>query len=107
MMKNEYGNPPVFIMENGAAFADLLEGNEVHDPKRTAFLLGYLDALSRAIREEADVRGYFLWSLMDNFEWAEGTRPRFGIVYVDYPSQRRVIKDSGRFYARLIRASKE
>ena len=106
MMKKEYGNPPVFITENGAAFADRLEGNEVHDPKRTAFLLGYLGALSRAVQDGADVRGYFLWSLMDNFEWAEGTRPRFGIVYVDYPSQRRVIKDSGRFYARLIRGSK-
>ena len=106
MMKKEYGNPPVFITENGAAFADRLEGNEVHDPKRTAFLQGYLGALSRAVQDGADVRGYFLWSLMDNFEWAEGTRPRFGIVYVDYPSQRRVIKDSGRFYARLIRASK-
>jgi len=106
MMKTEYGNPPVIITENGAAFEDRLEGDEVHDPKRTSYLQTYLEALSRAIAEGADVRGYFVWSLLDNFEWAQGTRPRFGIVYVDYPSQRRVIKDSGRWYARLIRASR-
>lgn len=106
MMKTEYGNPPVIITENGAAFEDRLEGDEVHDPKRTSYLRTYLEALSRAIAEGADVRGYFVWSLLDNFEWAQGTRPRFGIVYVDYPSQRRVVKDSGRWYARLIRASR-
>jgi len=106
MLKHEYGNPPVVITENGAAFEDLLSGNEVHDPKRTSYLRSYLEALSRAIDDGADVRGYFVWSLLDNFEWAEGTRPRFGIVYVDYPSQRRIIKDSGHWYARLIKVSK-
>ena len=105
MMKNEYGNPPVVITENGAAFADVLCGNEVHDDKRIDFLKTYLAALSRAIAEGADVRGYFVWSLLDNFEWAQGTRPRFGIVYVDYPTQRRIVKDSGRWYAGLIRAT--
>lgn len=106
MMKNEYGNPPVIITENGAAFEDRLEGDEVHDPKRVSYLKTYLGALSRAKEEGADVRGYFVWSLLDNFEWAQGTRPRFGVVYVDYPSQRRVIKDSGKWYAQAIRASR-
>ncbi len=106
MMKNQYGNPCVYITENGAAFEDQLEGNEVHDPKRTGYLRSYLEALSRAVAEGADVRGYFVWSLLDNFEWAQGTRPRFGIVYVDYPSQRRVIKDSGKWYAQLIRETR-
>ncbi|HTP57379.1 MAG TPA: family 1 glycosylhydrolase, partial [Spirochaetia bacterium] len=96
----------VFITENGAAFEDRLEGREVHDPKRVGYLQSYLEALSRAVQEGADVRGYFVWSLLDNFEWSYGTRPRFGIVYVDYPSQQRVVKDSGKWYARLIRETK-
>ena len=106
MMKNEYGNPPVVITENGAAFEDTLEGSAVHDNKRVDYLQSYLEALSRAVSEGADVRGYFVWSLLDNFEWSYGTRPRFGIVYVDYPSQQRVVKDSGKWYAQLIRDAK-
>ena len=106
MMKSQYGNPPVVITENGAAFEDRLEGGQVHDPKRVSYLKSYLEALSRAVAEGADVRGYFVWSLLDNFEWAYGTRPRFGIVYIDYPSQDRVIKDSGKWYARLIRETR-
>lgn len=107
MLRDEYGNPPVFITENGAAFEDQLESSGVHDPKRTAYLQGHLAMLSKANRKGCDIRGYFVWSLLDNFELSEGTGKRFGIVYVDFPSQRRVIKDSGRWYAELIRRAKD
>jgi beta-glucosidase len=111
LLRTEYGNPPTVIAENGAAFTDTVtqepEGTRVHDPKRVEFLRDYLGALNRAMDEGADVRGFFTWSLMDNFEWAEGYRPRFGLVHVDYPTLTRTIKDSGYWYRDLIRASQE
>ena len=76
----------------------------MRDPERTAYILRHLDAVAGAIAEGADVRGYFLWSLLDNFEWAYGYDKRFGLVYVDYKTQRRTIKGSGYRYADLIRA---
>jgi len=107
-LKEEYGNPRVLITENGAAFEDKVEegprGPRVRDEKRTAFLRDYLTELREARRAGADVGGYFVWSLLDNFEWAEGYRPRFGLIRVDYPTQKRLIKDSGRWYGRLIKA---
>ncbi len=106
VLRKDYGNPPVYITENGAAFVDSLVGDRVHDPRRVSFLARYLAALRRSMEEGSDVRGYFLWSLMDNFEWSYGTEKRFGIVYVDYPSQRRIIKDSGLWYRDLIRRSR-
>ncbi|MCK4541679.1 MAG: beta-glucosidase [Spirochaetales bacterium] len=103
IMKDEYGNPPIYITENGAAFEDTLTKARVHDEHRVNFLKGYLNQVSIAIREGADIRGYFVWSLIDNFEWAEGFRKRFGIVYVDHETQDRVIKDSGYWYRELIK----
>ena len=113
-VKNEYGNPPVYITENGAAFTDAIAGGDddggagarVEDPRRVAYLDGYLRCAHQALGEGCDLRGYFVWSLMDNFEWAEGYAKRFGIVYVDYPTQRRIVKASGRWYAGLIAASR-
>jgi beta-glucosidase len=97
---------PIYVTENGSAWPDVLEtgpeGDAVHDPDRTAYLHGHLDAVRRAIDDGADVRGYFAWSLMDNFEWAFGYSKRFGIVHVDYDTQKRTVKDSGREYARII-----
>ena len=97
---------PVYITENGSAWPDEIEtgpnGEAVHDPDRTAYLHGHLNAVKRAIDDGADIRGYFAWSLMDNFEWAFGYSKRFGIVHVDYDTQRRTIKDSGLEYARII-----
>jgi beta-glucosidase len=78
--------PPIFITENGAAFADEPEGGEVHDDRRVAYLDSHLTALVAAIEAGADVRGYFCWSLLDNFEWAEGYRPKFGLYSVDRSS---------------------
>ena len=102
----EYPNlPPLYVTENGGAYGgDLVdEDGRVRDPERTAYILRHLDAVAGAIAEGADVRGYFLWSLLDNFEWAWGFQKRFGIVHVDYQTQERTIKDSGFAYSRFIR----
>ena len=103
-LRRDYGNPPVYITENGAAFDDSLIDGAVHDPKRVAYIAAYLTQVQRAIAEGADVRGYFVWSLFDNFEWAAGYAKRFGIVHVDYEFQVRTIKTSGLWYAEQIRA---
>ncbi|HRT32076.1 MAG TPA: family 1 glycosylhydrolase, partial [Anaerolineae bacterium] len=94
---------PLLITENGLSNADwvALDGR-VHDPQRIDFTRRYLLALERALAEGVDVRGYFHWSLMDNFEWASGYRERFGLIYVDYVTQQRVMKDSARWYAEVI-----
>lgn len=94
---------PLFISENGMARKDLLDNDGgVHDPERIHFLRGYLRELRRACAEGIDVRGYFLWSILDNFEWAAGYSQRFGIVYVDYPTGKRILKDSARWYKEVI-----
>ena len=95
---------PLMVTENGAAFDDYIspEG-EVRDPERIAYVHGHLAAIHAAIRDGADVRGYFLWSLMDNFEWAYGYGKRFGAVYVDYSTQRRIPKASAHWYGETIR----
>ena len=90
---------PVYITENGLSCRDWVSlDGRVHDPQRIDFLTRYLRALSRAIAAGADVRGYFHWSLTDNFEWAEGYSQRFGLVYVDYPTGTRIPKDSAGWY---------
>lgn len=101
-MYERYGLP-LFITENGLANADWVSlDGVVHDPQRIDFTRRYLLALERAIADGVDMRGYFHWSLMDNFEWANGYRERFGLIFVDYPTQRRVLKDSARWYAEVI-----
>jgi len=96
---------PLYITENGAAYDDKPDPDgRVHDPERIAYLHGHLSAVRRAITDGADVRGYYLWSLLDNFEWAYGYDKRFGLVHVDYQTQKRTIKGSGRRYADIIAA---
>jgi beta-glucosidase len=96
----EYDAPPLYITENGAAFDDTLTTDgRVHDPDRTRYIAAHLQACQDAIAAGVDLRGYFVWSLLDNFEWAWGYDMRFGIVYVDFPTQRRVLKDSALWYA--------
>lgn len=97
-----YGLPMV-VSENGVSCLDkfFLDG-QVHDPQRIDFLTRYLRALGRAMDSGADVRGYFHWSLTDNFEWAEGYGQRFGLAYLDYATGARKLKDSGRWYARVV-----
>jgi beta-glucosidase len=98
---------PIYVMENGTANADAIgPDGEVIDQPRIDYLKAYTAAMSEAMRKGADVRGYFVWSLLDNFEWGSGYSQRFGITYVDYPTQRRIPKASFRWYARLIKSSR-
>lgn len=102
-LKAEYPDlPPVYITENGMANADVVENGSVHDPERIAYVAGHLAALKQAIDAGVDVRGYFLWSLLDNFEWNSGYAKRFGIVHVDYATQGRTLKDSALWYRDFI-----
>ena len=99
----DYDAPPIMITENGAAYDDVIdEQGVVDDSERIRYIDAHIDAVKRAIGQGTDVRGYFVWSLFDNFEWAQGYSKRFGIVYVDYPSQRRVLKASALWYRDLI-----
>jgi beta-glucosidase len=101
----EYGVRELMVTENGAAYRDEVgPDGQVHDPERTAYLDEHLAACARAAAAGAPLTGYFAWSLLDNFEWAYGYDKRFGLVHVDYATQRRTIKDSGRHYAEVIRA---
>ena len=74
----------------------------VNDTGRISYLTSYTDAMASAMADGVPVRGYFVWSLLDNFEWAEGFSKRFGLIYVDYPTQKRIVKESGLWYGRLI-----
>jgi beta-glucosidase len=99
---------PIYITENGSAWDDVLTADgQVHDTERTAYLHGHLGAVADAIEGGTDVRGYFAWSLLDNFEWAYGYDKRFGIVHVDYDTQVRTVKDSGLEYARILASHHE
>jgi beta-glucosidase len=96
------GDLPLFITENGAAYP-LDRSDPSRDPDRVRFLRRHVDAARRAVAEGIPLRGYFVWSLLDNFEWAHGYGPRFGIVHVDYDTQARTVRDSGRFWSTLAR----
>jgi len=101
-VKRDYGDLPLVITENGAAFDDLLDGDAVDDERRVGYLREHIAAIDRAREQGVDVRGYYVWSLLDNFEWECGYDKRFGIVYVDYPTQRRIPKRSALWYRDLI-----
>ncbi|WP_129844277.1 GH1 family beta-glucosidase [Streptomyces sp. RFCAC02] len=106
-LHDDYGLPMI-ITENGAAFDDVAEEDgSVHDADRTAYLVDHIGAVAAAREAGVDMRGYFAWSLFDNFEWAEGYAKRFGIVRVDYDTQRRTVKDSGRWFADSVRLTRE
>ena len=96
---NEYkGIKKIIITENGASFPDEAIENMVNDSDRKHFIQHYLEQVLRAKKEEKKVSGYFVWSLTDNFEWAEGYRQRFGLIYIDFKTQKRIIKESGKWY---------
>lgn len=101
-LNEKYSLPPIYITENGAAMADKLVDGVVNDQDRVDYYQSHLNAVNDAIVQGVKVDGYFAWSLMDNFEWAEGYLKRFGIVYVDYDTQVRTIKASGMAYKALI-----
>ncbi|MEU0795132.1 GH1 family beta-glucosidase [Amycolatopsis sp. NPDC005961] len=96
---------PLVVAENGASFVDKVVSGRVHDAARVNYLLEHIRAVHEAIRLGADVRGYFAWSLLDNFEWAMGYSQRFGLVHVDFDTQVRTVKDSGRFLGRVAKAN--
>ena len=99
----EYAPMPLMITENGAAFDDEVGADGgVRDHERIDYLRDHLTVVHEAIEAGVDLRGYFVWSLLDNFEWAYGYAKRFGIVHVDYPSQARTWKDSAHWYRRVI-----
>jgi beta-glucosidase len=102
-IRDRYGNPAVYITENGCALEDRVDAKGyVEDWGRVDYLRGHIRATHRAIAEGCNVRGYYVWSLMDNFEWAHGYAPRFGIVRVDYTTMRRIPKLSARWYRDVI-----
>lgn len=107
-LTGEYGVQRIYVTENGSAYEDVVAADgSVHDPERVRYLEEHLAACARAVDKGAPLAGYFAWSLMDNFEWAYGYDKRFGLVHVDYATQRRTVKSSGRRYAELVREHTE
>jgi len=104
-MNAEYDLPPIYITENGAAVPDKLVDGHVHDHRRIKYIHDHLVELRRAMFAGVKVKGYFLWSLIDNFEWACGFSKRFGLIYVDNETQKRYLKDSAHWYERIIRSN--
>jgi beta-glucosidase len=106
-VKQSCGDTPLYITENGAAFYDppTARDDAVHDPLRVQYLHDHLLAVHAAIEQGVDVRGYFAWSLLDNYEWSAGYGPRFGLVHVDFETQKRTPKTSARFYTEIIRSN--
>lgn len=106
-LATEHPGLALHVTENGAAYADVVTADgRVHDVERTAFVAAHVAAVADAVAQGADVRGFFAWSLLDNFEWAWGYAKRFGIVHVDHATQVRTVKDSGRGYAALVSAAR-
>ncbi|HEY9734309.1 MAG TPA: GH1 family beta-glucosidase [Drouetiella sp.] len=101
-MNNEYRLPPIYITENGCALDDHVVGEHVHDTRRIKYIHDHLVELRKSMRLGVNIRGYFVWSLLDNFEWAHGYSKRFGMIYVDYPTQKRILKDSAYWYSKVI-----
>ena len=102
-LHRDYAVPPMYVKENGAAFKDVLVDGRVHDIQRRDYIAGHIAALADALRQGVRMEGYMVWSLMDNFEWASGYEKRFGIVHVDYATQRRTLKDSALWYRDFLR----
>jgi len=98
----KYGKE-IMVTENGAAFPDTLANGRIHDKKRIQFFKDYLANVLKAKNEGVNISGYLVWTLMDNFEWAEGYHPRFGLVHVDFNTQQRTIKDSGLWFQEFLR----
>ena len=106
-MKTKYGNLPVYIAENGAAYDDVVSPDgQVHDAERVEFLRDHLKAVAQAAADGCNVKGYLCWSLLDNFEWGFGLEKRFGIVRVDYDTLKRTPKDSYRFFSEVVKSGK-
>lgn len=101
-LDHDYDVPPLYVTENGGAFKDQVVDGQVHDMDRRDYIARHIEAVAHAIRQGVRMEGYMVWSLLDNFEWASGYEKRFGIVHVDYPTQRRTLKDSAMWYRDFI-----
>jgi beta-glucosidase len=101
-VRDGYGDVALIVTENGAAYDDRVVDGAVHDTERIEFLRGHLAACHEALRAGVDLRGFFVWSLLDNFEWSYGYSQRFGLVHVDYATQARTLKDSAYWYRDVI-----
>ena len=100
----DYAFPAIYVTENGAAYRDEVNPDgQVDDPARLTYIKRHLGQVQRAIEIDVPVKGYFAWSLLDNFEWSYGYTKRFGLIYVDYETQQRIPKSSARWYAQVIR----
>ena len=107
-LHREYAPRAMVVTESGAAFNDQWDGNShIPDQGRINYLHAHIQSVANVINQGVPIKGYCVWSLLDNFEWSEGYRKRFGLVYVDYPTQRRIVKDSGLWYANFIRQQQE
>ena len=108
---HQFNNYPeikeILVTENGAAYPDKISDNQVSDADRISYLKLNIEQVLKARKQGVRVKGYFAWSLTDNFEWAEGYYPRFGLIYIDYVNQRRIIKESGKWYSRFIKSQVE
>jgi beta-glucosidase len=106
-LKDNYGNPPIYITENGAAFYDppTVEGDRLDDPLRQDYLKKHIKATHAALEAGADLRGYFVWTLLDNLEWSQGFSKRFGLIHVDYATQKRTRKASADLYQRIVESN--
>jgi beta-glucosidase len=106
-LNTDYNLPPIYITENGAAFPDVISSDgKIHDERRLDYLRQHFIQTRLAMQDGVDVRGYFVWSLLDNFEWAHGFTKRFGLIHVNYETQERLVKDSGEWYAEVIKQNK-
>jgi beta-glucosidase len=97
------GVKKIYLTENGVAVKDEMVNGEINDVRRTQYIKDYLAQILKAKREGVNIGGYFIWSFMDNFEWAEGYRPKLGIVAVDYKTQQRTIKASGKWFSEFLK----
>jgi beta-glucosidase len=101
------GIKKIYITENGASFADHVIDGSINDAERTQYIKKILEQVLRARNEGLSVEGYFIWTLTDNFEWTEGYHPRFGLVYVDFETQERIIKASGHWYSHFLKTGRD
>ena len=104
----EYGPISLVVTESGAAFDDHWDGNgNIHDQQRIDYLREHIQTVAQVLRQGIPIKGYIVWSFLDNFEWSEGYHKRFGLVYIDYPTQRRIVKDGGHWYASFVASQSE
>lgn len=106
-LHRDYAVPPLYVTENGGAFKDTLVEGQVHDAQRTDYLVRHVDAVAQAMRQGVPMAGYMVWSLLDNFEWASGYEKRFGIVHVDFKTQKRTLKDSALWYRGFLESQND